>query len=90
MNDIAKEKVAARQEAKAMSDAQLVSEHSRLILKVESMQREGANRLDKLGKHSASLETIEALNMVQAAHAKLTRIAMDNGMIKPAPLSGER
>ena len=90
MNEIHRDKVAARNEAKKLSDDELIAEHSRLITRVEAMQREGANRLDEKGQYGLALETVEALHLVQSAHAKLTNIGIKAGLIKPEKRSGER
>lgn len=78
MNDmtaIQKQKVKARKKAKEMSDDELVLEHSKHILMVEAINREAANRLDKMGKHCEAMAVVSELRRIESAHAALTVIA---------------
>lgn len=89
MTPIQRQKVKARKKAAAMSDEELTPEHSKHILMVEAIIREGANRLDKMGRHVEAHKAIAQLHLIESAHAELTAIAHKLDM-ETSTRSGER
>lgn len=79
MNVIARDKVAARNEARALADAELAPAHSRHILRVEAIIAETIDRLDTLGRVDLSIAFAAELHTIQAAHARLTLLAKQAG-----------
>lgn len=79
MNEIARDKVAARNEARALADDELAPMHSRHILRVEAIIAETVDRLDKTGRPDLAIEFQAELHAIMGAHARLTVLARRAG-----------